>query len=98
MLRLNVTTTTLEVIAREARMADKDRHVVPNLDGGWDVKKPDAGRASAHYDTQKDATARAREITANTGGETVIHGRNGEIRNRDTSPAGHDPFPPRDKR
>ncbi|MEU0535505.1 DUF2188 domain-containing protein [Amycolatopsis tolypomycina] len=79
-------------------MTDKDRHVVPNPNGGWEVKKPGAGRASAHTDTQAQASARAREITANTGGETVVHGRDGRIRQKDTSPKGHDPNPPRDKR
>ncbi|MGW4521136.1 DUF2188 domain-containing protein [Amycolatopsis sp. NPDC004378] len=78
-------------------MSDDDRHVVPNPDGGWDVKKPDAQRSSGHYDTQREATARAREITSNTGGETVIHRPDGTIRDKDTSRRGNDPFPPRDK-
>jgi Uncharacterized protein conserved in bacteria (DUF2188) len=78
-------------------MGDGDRHVVPNPDGGWDVRAPGAARASGHFDTQAEATARARQITANTGGETVIHGRKGQIRARDTSPQGNDPNPPRDK-
>ncbi|KAA9160872.1 DUF2188 domain-containing protein [Amycolatopsis acidicola] len=79
-------------------MTEKDRHVVPNPDGGWDVKKPDADRSSGHYETQRDATKRAREITSNTGGETVIHRKDGRIRDKDTSPQGHDPNPPKDKR
>ncbi|MBE1495718.1 hypothetical protein H4696_002818 [Amycolatopsis lexingtonensis] len=78
-------------------MSEKDRHVVPNPSGGWDVVKPGASRASAHTDTQAQATSRARDITANTGGETVVHGRDGRIRQKDTSPKGHDPTPPRDK-
>ncbi|WP_306988580.1 DUF2188 domain-containing protein [Amycolatopsis thermophila] len=72
-------------------MSEKDRHVVPNPDGGWDVKKPGANRSSGRYDTQREATGRAREITNNTGGETVVHGRDGRIRDKDTSPRGHDP-------
>lgn len=78
-------------------MSDKDRHVVPNPEGGWDVKQPGADRASAHKDTQKEAIDRAREITSNTGGETVIHGRDGQIRDKDTSLKGNDPIPPHDK-
>lgn len=78
-------------------MADNDRHVVPADGGGWNVEKPDASRVSAHYDTQREAIARAREIVANTGGELVVHGRDGQIRHKDTSPSGHDPIPPRDK-
>ncbi len=80
-------------------MPRNERHVVPNPDGGWDVKAPDAGRASAHKATQADAIDRAREIVGNTGGgEVVVHGRDGRIRDSDTVPPGHDPFPPRDKR
>ncbi len=69
-----------------------DRHVVPNPDGGWDVKAPNADRASKHEDTQAAATARAREITRNTGGVTVVHGRDGTIRQKDST-GGRDPYP-----
>ena len=76
------------------------RHVVPNRDkGGWDVRAPHAKRASSHHPTQADAVLRAREILGSTGGgETVIHGRDGKIRDSDTVPPGRDPFPPRDAR
>jgi len=80
-------------------MTDKDRHVVKNPDGGWDVKKPHANRASAHEDTQADAESRAKEIVSNLGGgEVVIHDRQGRIRDKDTVAPGHDPDPPRDTR
>ncbi|MFI7123783.1 DUF2188 domain-containing protein [Amycolatopsis sp. NPDC049868] len=79
-------------------MSEKNRHVVPNPKGGWDVKKPGSDRASAHRNTQREATDRARAITKNTGGETVIHGKDGRIRDKDTSPRGNDPIPPKDKR
>lgn len=75
------------------------RHVVPNPNGGWDVKKPGSSRASKHTDTQKDAIDRAREIVHNQGGgEVRIHGRDGRIRDSDTIAPGNDPNPPRDKR
>ena len=76
-----------------------DRHVVPSPDGGWDVVAPDASRASSHHDTQADAIGRAREIVGNVGGgEVVIHGRNGRIRDSDTVAPGNDPYPPRDRK
>jgi hypothetical protein len=76
-----------------------DRHVVPNADGGWDVVSPKGGRASSHHDTQADAIGRAREIVGNVGGgEVVIHGRDGRIRDSDTVAPGNDPYPPRDRR
>lgn len=75
-----------------------NRHVVPNPKGGWDVKKPGSSRVSAHADTQKAATERARQIVRNGGGgEVRIHGRDGRIRDADTVPPGNDPKPPRDK-
>lgn len=74
-----------------------DRHVVKNPDGGWDVKAPDATRASSHHDTQKDAIDRGREIVRNAGGgELRIHDRQGRIRDSDTVAPGNDPNPPRD--
>lgn len=75
------------------------RHVVPNEDGGWDVRAPGAQRSSAHTDTQADAVRRAGEIVRNAGGgEVVIHGRDGRIRDSDTIAPGNDPHPPRDKK
>lgn len=76
-----------------------NRHVVPNSDGGWDVTAPGAQRASSHEDTQANAIDRAREIVHNLGGgEVVIHGRDGQIRDSDTVAPGNDPNPPRDRR
>lgn len=76
-----------------------DRHVVPNSSGGWDVVAPNADRASTHHDTQLDAIDRAREIVHNGGGgEVVIHGRDGRIRDSDTVAPGNDPNPPRDRK
>lgn len=74
-----------------------ERHINPNPDGGWDVKKPGSSRASSHHKTQADAEARAKEILANDGGgEAVIHGRDGRIRDSDTVAPGNDPNPPMD--
>lgn len=73
-----------------------NRHVVPDPDGGWDVRAPGAERASGHFDTQSEAYARAREIVGNRGGgEVVIHGADGRIRNSNTFDR-PDPDPPRD--
>ena len=76
-----------------------ERHVVPSPEGGWDIKAPNAGRSSGHFDRQSDAIDRARQIVGNTGGgEVVIHNRDGRVRDSDTVPPGRDPFPPRDKK
>jgi hypothetical protein len=74
-----------------------ERHVTPHPDGGWQVTKPGSSRASARTDTQSEAIGRAREILGGDGGgEIVIHGRDGAIRDSDTVAPGNDPNPPRD--
>jgi len=39
-----------------ASSSRKDRHVTPNPEGGWDVKTPEAERASDHKYTQAEAS------------------------------------------
>lgn len=57
-----------------------DRHVVPG-EKGWRVVKEGAQQASATAATQAEAVERAREIIAKDGGgELVIHGQDGTIR------------------
>jgi hypothetical protein len=80
-------------------MSRSERHVVPDPDGGWNVVKPGSSRASAHADTQQAAEDRGRTILGNDGGgELITHRPDGRIRDSDTVPPGHDPFPPRDKK
>ncbi len=71
----------------------ESHHVVPNPDGGWDVKRGGAARASGHFDTKADAVERGREISRNQGTEFRIHNRDGKIAGSDSH--GHDPNPPR---
>ena len=75
-------------------MSKKDsHHVVPNPDGGWDVKRSGSQRASSHSDRKQDAVDAGREISINQGTEFFIHGKDGEIQSRDSH--GNDPFPPK---
>jgi hypothetical protein len=79
---------TLAKPDRRSEMSKKPerRHTVPNPDGGWDVEKPHAERASGHFDTQREAQARGREILRNKGGgENVTHSRAGRIRESDST-------------
>ncbi len=79
-------------------MASKGRHVVPNQNGGWAVKKPGSDRASAIARTQGEAEKKAKAfVSSEGGGEVRIHGRDGRIRDSDTVKPGHDPHPPKDK-
>lgn len=79
-----------------AKNKPNTRNVVPASGGGWNVHKPGASRASAHYDTQKEAINRARQILKNDGGgELTVHDQHGKIREKDTVPPGNDPYPPK---
>lgn len=70
----------------------KNQHVVPR-DGKWAVVGAGNQRATSVHDTQAQATDRARDIARNQHSELLIHGRNGQIRARDSY--GNDDFPPR---
>lgn len=68
--------------------------VVQHPGGGWDVKREGADRASSHHDTQAAATAAAHPLIVNSGGgELVVQGRDGKIRQKDTI-GKPDPYPP----
>ncbi|HKK83016.1 MAG TPA: DUF2188 domain-containing protein [Atribacterota bacterium] len=75
-------------------MAKQDsHHVVPNPDGGWDVKRGGGQKASRHTDTKAEAEKLAREISRNQETELVIHKKDGTIQRKDSH--GNDPYPPK---
>lgn len=76
-------------------MARDTHHVVPNPNGGWDVKRGGGQRASAHVDTKVEAEKIGREISKNQGTEFIVHGLDGKIQRSDSH--GNDPCPPKDK-
>ena len=67
-------------------------HVVPR-DGEWAVRREGAQRDSSHHGTQSEAINAARNTAQREGTELFVHGRNGQIRERDSH--GHDPCPPK---
>ena len=73
-------------------MSKKNQHVVPHAEG-WAVKPAGGERASGVYSTQQEAIEHGRAIAINQGSELLVHGRNGQIRERNTY--GTDPFPPK---
>ena len=70
----------------------KNQHVVPTR-GRWGIKGEGNSRLTSTFDKQSDAIAAARQISRNQSSELIIHGRNGQIRERDSH--GNHPFPPR---
>lgn len=70
----------------------KNQHVVPH-NGDWAVKGAGNGKATKVVETQREAIKVAREISINQQSEMFIHGRNGQIRERNTY--GEDNCPPK---
>ena len=73
----------------------KTHHLLPNPEGGWDVKKGGSERASKHFPTKKDAKKWGREVSKNQDSELVVHGKDGKIQRSDSH--GNDPCPPKDQ-
>lgn len=76
-------------------MPRKERHVIPNPDGGWDSKREKAQRASKHFETKKEAMDWSRQKSRSEGSELIPHRKDGRIQNPDSH--GNDPNPPKDK-
>jgi len=67
-------------------------HVVPNPNGGWDVKRGGSTKSIGHYRTKEEAVKAGRKISQNQKTEFFIHGLDGKILEKDSH--GNDPFPP----
>lgn len=70
----------------------KNQHVVPT-DGGWGVRGQGNSRLTSVSESQASAIEAARDIARNQQSELFIHGRNGQIRERNSY--GNDPNPPK---
>ncbi|MFQ2386752.1 DUF2188 domain-containing protein [Aeromonas dhakensis] len=73
-------------------MSGKNQHVVPT-DDGWGVRGEGNERLTSRHDTQQQAIDAAREIAINQQSELLIHGRDGQIREKNSY--GNDPYPPK---
>ena len=62
-------------------MSGKNQHVVPHEDG-WAIKGEGNERATSVHETQQEAIDAAREIAKNQQSELLIHGTDGQIRER----------------
>lgn len=71
----------------------RNQHVTPHKNGGWQVKGENNLRATVRTQTQAEAIAIAREIARKQESELFIHGRDGQIRERDSY--GNDAYPPK---
>lgn len=68
-------------------------HIVPNPNGGWDVKRGGSERSSGHFETKREAIDYGRQVSRNQHTEMRIHNKDGRISESDSH--GNDPNPPR---
>jgi hypothetical protein len=61
-------------------------HVMTRIGGGWSVRKEGASRPTGTYDSKNQAIKRTREVARSTGGDVVIHNRDGLIQESTTYP------------
>lgn len=76
-------------------MEKKNIHIVPAA-GGWAVKREGQKQAISEHRTQERADMAGRSIARRERVEIVIHGRDGQIRDKDSF--GRDRCPPRDRK
>jgi hypothetical protein len=69
-----------------------NQHVVPH-ENGWAIKGAGNSRATVVTNTQREAISLATDIAKNQSSEMFIHGKDGQIRERNSY--GNDPCPPR---
>jgi len=74
-------------------MSRKTHHVVPDPNGGWNIKKGGAERATCHFEKKDTAVDAARKISQNQHSELIIHNKDGKISQSDSH--GNDPYPPK---
>ncbi|MEA4850335.1 MAG: DUF2188 domain-containing protein [Paludibacter sp.] len=73
-------------------MMNKNQHVVPN-GNNWAVKGEGNSKNTRNTQTQKEAINIARTIARKEQSELIIHGKDGQIRQKDSY--GNDSFPPK---
>jgi len=60
----------------------KEIHIVSNSNrGGWDAKRPNAERASKHFEKKQEAMDWSRELAKKEGLEMIPHRKDGQIQN-----------------
>ncbi len=70
----------------------RNQHVVPHGEK-WAVKGAGNPKPTKIVATQAEASSIARDIAKNQHSELFIHGKNGQIRERNSY--GNDPYPPK---
>jgi hypothetical protein len=88
-----------EVAVKGTPVLQKARHVIADPDGGWQVRRHGASRATRVFADQGDAVAYARRLARKHHEDLFIHRRDGTVERWDRSfaPADREAAPPPDR-
>ncbi len=75
-------------------MSRKERHVVPNPNGGWESKRENALKSSKHFETKQEAMKWSINKAKEEKSELIPHKKDGTIQNPNSY--GNDSCPPKD--
>ena len=62
-------------------MVRKAQHVVPNMSGGWSVKKSGSNRATRNFKSRNDALHYGMKVAESQHSQLVVHRKDGRILN-----------------
>ncbi len=65
-------------------MSKDSYHVIANVNGGWNVQRAGAERATRSFATQKEAIAFGRVLSRNHETELIIHGSDGRLAGKES--------------
>ncbi|XQP55290.1 MAG: DUF2188 domain-containing protein [Mycoplasmoidaceae bacterium] len=71
-------------MAKKKKQNRHEHHVVPNKNGGWDVKINNAGHRTYHTRKKSTAIKKARAISRKHKTELVIHKATGQIETKNS--------------
>ena len=77
------------------KMAKNKQIWVSPSGNNWRVHRPGAARSIKITDTQQEGFEKARQVARNQGGELIMQGRNGQIREKNSYSPPRDNFPPK---
>ena len=63
-------------------MAEKDQHIMPHPDGGWQVKGEGNTKATKRFKTKDEAVAYAKNLSKNQGSNIVPHKKDGKLQKK----------------
>ncbi|MEM9558501.1 MAG: DUF2188 domain-containing protein [Acidobacteriota bacterium] len=60
------------------------QHVAPSMEGGWNVRRGRARKATRHFETREEAISFGRELSKRQGAALYIHREDGLVQSKES--------------